>query len=169
MYSIRAAHPRDFAALPFIEQAAGTMYLQTRYRDLAFGPNVSEHIELGDRVWVALLDESIVAFAIAKIFSDIIHIHELDVHPGHARRGLGRALITHIAHWARNRASTALTLTTFADVPWNAPYYKRLGFAVVETRALPPHLKTILKAEADAGFEMAYRVAMRRAIADGML
>jgi len=161
MYSIRAAHPRDYPALPSIEQAAGTMYLQTRYRDLAFGSNVSEHLHPDDRVWVAMRDDVVVAFAIVKIFAEFVHLHELDVHPAEARRGLGRALITHIVHWARNRGFHALTLTTFLDVPWNAPYYKRLGFAVIEMPVLPLHLKTILDAEAHAGFEMTYRVAMR--------
>lgn len=161
MYSIRAALPQDYPALPPIEQAAGMMYLQTRYRDLAFGPNVSEHIQADDRVWVAICDEAVVAFAIVKIFAEFAHIHELDVHPGLARRGLGRALITHIVHWARNRGCTALTLTTFSDVPWNAPYYERLGFAAIEMQVLPPHLKTILEAEARAGIEMTHRVAMK--------
>lgn len=161
MYSIRAAHPQDYSALPAIEQAAGMMYLRTRYRDLAFGPNVSGHLDPDDRVWVAVCDEVVVAFAIVKIFAEFAHIHELDVHPAQARRGLGRALITHIVHWARNRGFDALTLTTFLDVPWNAPYYKRLGFAVIEMSALPPHLKAILEAEARAGLDMTHRVGMR--------
>jgi hypothetical protein len=81
--------------------------------------------------------------------------------PHHARLGLGRALITHVAHWARSHDFTALTLTTFADVPWNAPYYTRLGFAAIEAPMLIPHLKTILEAEANAGINMDHRVAMR--------
>lgn len=161
VYSIRAANPQDYSSLPSIERAAGMMYLQTRHKDLAFGPNVSDHIEADDRVWVAVYEETIVAFAIVKVFHHVVHLHEIDVHPMHARRGLGRALITHIAHWARNLRHTALTLTTFADVPWNAPYYLRLGFTVVEAPASISHLKTILEAEAHAGFEMAYRIAMQ--------
>ena len=38
------------------------------------------------------------------------------------------ALIEHVAGWARAHGSPALTLTTFTEVPWNAPYYERLGF-----------------------------------------
>jgi len=161
MYSIRAANPEDYSVLPSMEQAAGLTYLQTRYKDLADGPNVSEHIAVDDRVWVATCAAAVVGFVIAKVFADVVHIHELDVHPQFARLGHGRALITHVAHWARYRRSTALTLTTFSDVRWNAPYYKRLGFALIETPMPPGHLKTILEAEANTGLDMTHRVAMR--------
>jgi hypothetical protein len=30
--------------------------------------------------------------------------------------------------WAQRHGLAALTLTTFTDVPWNMPYYERLGF-----------------------------------------
>jgi len=32
--------------------------------------------------------------------------------------------------WAETKRLAGLTLTTFAEVPWNAPYYDRLGFLV---------------------------------------
>jgi hypothetical protein len=35
---------------------------------------------------------------------------------------LGRQLIAAVVDWARARGATALTLTTFADIPWNGPY-----------------------------------------------
>ena len=33
---------------------------------------------------------------------------------------------------AMAEARPTLTLTTFRDVPWNAPYYERMGFVVFE-------------------------------------
>jgi ribosomal protein S18 acetylase RimI-like enzyme len=45
----------------------------------------------------------------------------VSVHPRCARRGVGRALIDHLADHARATGAPALTLTTFADVPWNGP------------------------------------------------
>jgi GNAT superfamily N-acetyltransferase len=161
MYSIREANQDDYSALPLIEQAASTLFLETGYKDLASGPNVSEHIDAADRVWVTEVDDRVVAFALAKIFDDVAHIHEIDVHPQHARRGLGRALITHIARWSRIHGIKSLTLTTFNDVPWNGPYYARLGFVIVDPSLGNAHLNSILEAEAALGWPMEHRVAMQ--------
>jgi GNAT superfamily N-acetyltransferase len=48
--------------------------------------------------------------------------------PGHARQGLGRVLLDHACEWARGNGLKAVTLTTFANIPWNAPNYERCGF-----------------------------------------
>jgi hypothetical protein len=41
-------------------------------------------------------------------------------------------------------------LTTFAEVPWNAPYYLRCGFEIVSESLLTPGLREIRRAEAAA-------------------
>ena len=88
-----------------------------------------------------------------------VHLHELDVHPQRARQGLGQRLIEHIAQWARG--AEALTLTTFSDVPWNGPYYGRLGFRTLDEAALSPALQAVRQAEAAAGLPMAHRICMQ--------
>jgi len=49
-----------------------------------------------------------------------LHVEQVSVDPGSARRRLGRALLEHAASWAAADDIGALTLTTFAQVPWNA-------------------------------------------------
>ena len=90
-----------------------------------------------------------------------MHLHELDVHPDHARQGLGRRLISTVAEWARARGATALTLTTFADVPWNGLYYARLGFRTLDATTLSAGLQAVCQAEADSGLPMAQRICMQ--------
>src|SRR5664280_2836627 len=51
--------------------------------------------------------------------------------PGHARQGLGKALLDTATDWAQQHGLTALTLTTCAHVPWSAPCFERLGFAIL--------------------------------------
>lgn len=87
------------------------------------------------------------------------HIEQVSVHPHHARRGIGRALIDRAG---RDGGAAALTLTTFADVPWNAPYYARLGFRVLDEDALTPGLRAIRAHEAALGLDRWPRVCMRR-------
>jgi hypothetical protein len=62
---------------------------------------------------------------------------------------------------AENRP--ALTLTTFRDVPWNAPYYARLGFVMLGPAELGPELRDLIERETISIPSDAARVAMRRA------
>jgi GNAT superfamily N-acetyltransferase len=162
VYEIAAARPQDLALLPTIEQAAGMMYSETPYPQMADGPNVSKDFDLTrDRAWVIAANGDPVGFVIVREFADAVHIHEIDVHPRCARRGLGRQLIEHVAAWARTKRATKLTLTTFGDVPWNGPYYSRLGFSTIPVDTLSERLRETLQAEAAAGFPMTHRVAMQ--------
>jgi GNAT superfamily N-acetyltransferase len=56
------------------------------------------------------------------------HLEQLSVHPDHARRGLGRALLRAGCDWARARGDDDITLATYRDVPWNGPFYASEGF-----------------------------------------
>ena len=51
------------------------------------------------------------------------------------RRGIGGALIEHVATWAADRGLPAITLTTFAEVSVErAGYYRRRGFETLAGR-----------------------------------
>lgn len=56
------------------------------------------------------------------------HLEQLSVLPAHGRRGIGRALVTAALAEARRRGHQTVTLRTYADVPWNAPFYASCGF-----------------------------------------
>jgi GNAT superfamily N-acetyltransferase len=97
------------------------------------------------------------------IVDECAHIEQVSVRPDHAGQGIGRALIDHVGAWASEQGLRALTLTTFRAVPWNAPYYERLGFT--EPPGGPaPGLAAIMAAETTAGLDPATRVCMRRPI-----
>jgi GNAT superfamily N-acetyltransferase len=100
-----------------------------------------------------------VAYLVSSVVDGCAHIDQVSVAPSHARRGLGAALIDHLAERARAEGRPALTLTTFRDVPWNAPYYERLGFRVFQPG---PELAAIVAEEAERIPGDAPRVAMRR-------
>jgi hypothetical protein len=54
-----------------------------------------------------------------------------------------------------------VTLCTFRDVPWNAPFYQRLGFRPLASDELTPALGERMRREAEAGLPLDLRVAMR--------
>ena len=71
------------------------------------------------------------------------------------------SLIDHLAAWANEQGMSAVTLTTFADVPWNAPYYERRGFRSLSQKELTPGLRDKQKDEAIRGLARWPRVCMR--------
>jgi hypothetical protein len=58
----------------------------------------------------------------------------------------------------------AVTLTTFRDVPWNAPFYTRLGFAMLDELTLPAGLAAKREQETRHGLPPETRCAMRLAL-----
>jgi GNAT superfamily N-acetyltransferase len=86
----------------------------------------------------------------------------VSVHPSYARLGVGRQLLDHLAEHATATDTPALTLTAFADVPWNAPYYARCGSLTLNEIGLTPGLRTIRQHEAAHGLDRWPRVCMRR-------
>jgi ribosomal protein S18 acetylase RimI-like enzyme len=115
------------------------------------------------RAWVAV-DEggTIIGFAVAWMVDGEGHLDELAVAPAHGRRGVGRALVDEVVAWTAAQELTSITLTTFRDVPWNAPYYEKLGFHVVST--LTPTLQALVDEQATWGLEPSLRVVMRRSL-----
>lgn len=59
------------------------------------------------------------------------HLEQLVVRAEFSRRGIGSGLVEACCAEAARRGHDQLSLTTYADVPWNAPYYRRLGFVEV--------------------------------------
>jgi N-acetylglutamate synthase-like GNAT family acetyltransferase len=87
---------------------------------------------------VANDDDEPVVYLMADLVDGCLQIEQVTVRPGNARPGLGLALLDHAANRAAADGLPALTLTTFAHVPWNAPYYARCGFRVLDDAEITP-------------------------------
>jgi GNAT superfamily N-acetyltransferase len=122
---------------------------------------LAQYQEAG-RAWVAQDADEIVGYLLLDVVAGAAHIEQVSVDPGHARRRVGSQLIEVAAAWARNQGLQTMTLTSFALVPWNAPYYARLGFVVISAAEQPPELREIRRIEAERGLDTWPRVAMRR-------
>ncbi len=82
----------------------------------------------------------------------------------HQRRGIGARLIDAVCSAAKGRGLAAVTLSTFVNVPWNAPHYERLGFRALRHGSLTPSMRAIEKEEAAFGLDVSRRVFMRRTL-----
>jgi ribosomal protein S18 acetylase RimI-like enzyme len=117
------------------------------------------------RAWVAVDDlGAVIGFAVAWVVDGEGWLDELAVTPAHGRRGVGRALVDEVLAWTAARGLPSVTLATFRDVPWNGPYYEKLGFKAVT--ALTPALQAVLDRAATWGYEPSLRVVMRGSLAD---
>ncbi|MCP3136315.1 GNAT family N-acetyltransferase [Pyxidicoccus xibeiensis] len=168
-YTLRRAVAEELPALPEVERLAAEQFHHSPHPFAAGLPvqsleQLREHHQRGD-VWVAVAkDGTVAAFTICKPLDGAVFIVEADVHPGHARRGLGAALFELIARWARAEGYPALLLTTFGDVAWNAPYYERLGFRILRDDEQGPGLRAIREAETRFGLPPESRVSMKRVL-----
>ncbi|MFE4307109.1 GNAT family N-acetyltransferase [Streptomyces sp. NPDC056891] len=168
---IRAAAPAELPLLQDIERAAGepfrTLGMAAIADDDPLPLDVLESYRRAGRAWVAVAAaDRPVAYLLTDTVDGSAHIEQVSVHPDAARRGVGRALIEHLAAAAGEQGLAALTLTTFTEVPWNAPYYARLGFRPLTDSdpALTDGLRAISRAEADHGLSVWPRVCMRREV-----
>jgi GNAT superfamily N-acetyltransferase len=164
---IRAAAEADLPVMQEIERAAGFVFAEIGMREIAEDEPLSlaelADYERGGRAWVAEDGEGRpVAYLIADPVDGDVHIEQVSVHPAAARQGIGRRLLDHAAAYAAARGASALTLTTFAEVPWNAPYYARCGFRIVPDSDLSPGLSDIRSREIAHGLYRWPRVTMRR-------
>jgi GNAT superfamily N-acetyltransferase len=164
---IRLAQEQDLPHLQDIERAAGQPFAALGMHAVADDAPPSlgtlrEFLHAG-RAWVAVTpDDRPVAYLVAVLIDGTPHVEQVSVHPDHAGQRLGRALLEHLAAWAREQGHTALTLTTFTEVPWNGPYYARCGFRFLTDAELTPGLRQVRAAEAARGLDRWPRCAMRR-------
>jgi predicted N-acetyltransferase YhbS len=115
-----------------------------------------------DALIVAADGETPVAYVIFEVVEGCAYIEQIDVLTSHAGQRIGARLLDAVADRARGRRLKALTLSTFRDVPFNAPYYARLGFEVIADADLTPGLLEIRAAHLERGLDESRRVFMRR-------
>ena len=163
-YHIELASPAHVPLLAAIEIAAAGIFPPGSIPEHIRSDSVPESV-LREAVWEGLLWVALaqagrpVGYALVQLVEDAALLAQMDVHPDHMRKGIGSALIGHVAEHLRLREKTALYLTTFRHIPWNAPFYAKLGFAALNAAKIPLFLNEILDEEKRYG--LTSRIAMR--------
>ncbi|WP_328292611.1 GNAT family N-acetyltransferase [Kineococcus sp. NBC_00420] len=126
--AVRLAEPDDWDLLPAVERAADGLF-----RDLGveLPDDVSSVEELQAAGFVLVVGTPPVGFARVERVDGLAHLQQVSVHPDAARHGVGSSLLAAVLDRAAASGFTGVTLTTFADVPWNGPFYRRRGFATM--------------------------------------
>ena len=164
---IRKADRGDLSRMQAIEVSAGKPFRRLGMAAVADDPPLSSdalaaYTDAG-RAWVATDNfDYPAAYILVSEVDGWAHIAQVSVHARHARERLGQALIEEVGRWATASGLQGITLTTFAYVPWNGPYYARLGFVPVPEDRWSPGLREIVAAEAALGLGAWPRVVMKR-------
>jgi GNAT superfamily N-acetyltransferase len=157
---VRAAARADLAELGEVAQRAETLFRTAGYQ-LPELPFDTAGLAKAKAVFVA--GRPPVAFVRLDEVDGLAHIEELAVIPKCMRQGIGSALVERACEWARAHDYPAITLTTYADVPWNGPYYAKRGF--MEVADPSPGLRAVRDQERGVGLDaVGRRIVMRRAL-----
>ena len=163
-YEIARARPEHLGRLAAIELAAAQLLRghapESVLNEVTDGDTLADAAR-HERLWVVLAGDAPVGFAhVEMLADDLPHLEEVDVEPSHGQRGLGTALVRTVCEWATAAGFPMLTLTTFRFVPWNMPFYTRLGFVEIPLDLLRPELAAVVSDETSRGLAPETRVVM---------
>lgn len=166
--TVRQTRISDANKLPEIEYSAGQLF--STIEDLSWistgdVQDIGSHLASIEKQshWVAVNEnDEPVGFIMTADLPESLFIHEISVSSAWQNKGIGKQLIQKVIDEAKARQYSAVTLTTFRHVVWNAPFYQRLGFVILPENEIPFSLQKILDNEVnEAGFERAARCAMK--------
>jgi GNAT superfamily N-acetyltransferase len=163
---IRAARTDDGPEMRDIERLAGARFREVGMDNVADAEpaplEVLSRYAADGRSWVAVDDsDRAVAYVIVDVVDAAAHIEQISVRPDLQGAGVGRALIARVRAWASTSGKPAISLTTFASVPWNGPLYEHLGFTALGEDEIGPELRSLRDAETRHGLDPTLRVCMR--------
>lgn len=164
---VRAARGEDLDRLALLEVAAGD-----RFRDVGMDavadddpPDRDEYESAmaNGRLWVAELGGELVGYVWARDLDGQPHLEQISVLPEVGGRGVGVALVKQVVAWAAAQGGSSLTLSTFRDVPWNGPWYRRLGFADIDVEEVVTgeRWRGLRAHEVELGLDIEVRTIMR--------
>lgn len=131
---VRAARTEDLGVLQAIEDLADARFIELFHAEEWLpAPTGAERAAAPGFVLVAVDEQAeVVGFVHVLEEAGVAHLEQLSVLPAHGRRGYGGALVEGALAEAARRGHDRVTLRTYADVPWNAPFYASLGFVITE-------------------------------------
>ena len=146
-FVVRPAREIDAERMTLIEAEADQMLIALLQADEWPAPDgAADRLSMPG---VVLVGESrsgeIAGFAHLLEIDGHAHLEQVSVLPRFGRRGLGRMLVSSVLREAGARGHRDVTLRTYSDVPWNAPFYLTCGF--VESEPDTAFLKGLLDVE----------------------
>lgn len=159
---IRCARPDELAQVVTLETAADAPF-HALDPHVVFEPTTVDDLQpscVAGRLLVAEHLGHLRGFIRIEVIDGRPHVEQVSVDPAHAGQRIGAALLSAAEKWAATRGFDSVTLTTYRDVPWNGPYYSRLGWTVLNPSQQGPELRALRQRERDQGLEALPRQTM---------
>ena len=165
-FAIRPAAADDTVVLHSIEARASLLLASFGYPEIGRKPwpldDFAAFLRAGDCIVAADPRGMPTGFAVADEFEGMFWLMELSVDPDFGCRGIGTALVDAIGELARERGLAAVGLSTFRDIPFNAPFYRRCGFETVPLERTGALIRHRIENEVPDGASLDDRVHMLR-------
>lgn len=144
-FSIRLARPEDAGAYHEVEEdAARLLAEEPSLAGIPVPPSTGAdeyRAMIAQRhCLTAESDGRVVGFAACRRYGRELHLHELSVAHAYQRKRIGATLLNALKIDARNAGIRAITLHTYRDIAWNAPFYSRHGFEIIKDLDAHPRL-----------------------------
>ena len=167
MVAFRVARLDEIETVRAIERASAQRFVGLMDALAADEPSpaavLAARIQAGGLV-MAVDGDQLVGVVMFRPVETFAYVEQIDVLPTYGGRRIGAGLLDVVADRARANGLAGLSLSTFKAVPWNAPYYRRLGFVEVADEALTPGMRAIREEHLARGLDEAARVFMVRGI-----
>ena len=158
MADIRLAHINDLDYLADVEKAAASIYpkghIPADQEGQTFPSNELHKALNNELLFCAEVENKIVGFAACHPYKKCLHLDEISVRPNYGQQGIGSALVKEVIKKSLTLSLKGISLTTFSDIPWNAPFYEKLGFEILEENNIPRHVQTMLNEERRIGWDL---------------
>lgn len=163
--AIRRARPEDVPLLGPIESAGDALFADAGHPEFVGQPPITPEAAraaiASSDLWVIEMDGTVVGFVQMDWHGNERAVHQISVHPDAGQAGLGSALMRHVIDNARAAGEATIVLDTQTDVPWNRPWYERLGFRVVPEPDWTAAMRAVVARQKAEGLDWTTRVHMR--------
>lgn len=154
---IRPAHPDEGSLAADIDDDACSLYADAGLPfDEAQNPGFfareqrrwDESLAQGRQLLACAPSGEPVGFAALGYVGEAPMLLQLSVRRAWMRQGIGRALLARALQWSERAG--ALWITTYDHLPWNGPFYTRMGFETPPESSCSDELRGILDDERSA-------------------
>jgi GNAT superfamily N-acetyltransferase len=168
-FGVRKARYTDIPLLAQVERSAAELFISVGRGYLVdnrtVDPALLSDMASANHLWVAVntFDQPI-GFCGGEWVDGNFHIVEISVAKAWQGKGIGRVLMGVVEDQLRREGYRSVTLTTYRDLPWNAPFYASMGYFEVMAQELGRTYEEIVLMEAQHGLEVKSRCVMKKII-----
>ncbi len=161
--SIRLATIDDLPFLEAIEKSAARKfqeYLNIEDTGTTVPLQILYQAQNEKLLWVITHKTDKIGFLCARLLDGQPHIEEFSIDFDYQGNGYGKIFLNFFRGWARKSEYKYISLTTDKIIPWNAPYYSRLGFQEIHPDEIMPELSLTLAKDIEKIPKPENRIAM---------